>query len=220
MHSIFLLLIAAVLTALGAQATPEAQPTKTCTNSSSIAVATPFTAPATEPTGPFQVYGYRQGYDVVHQFWNAEGQKFYLGGSPSTYCPSNIQNLTGCPPGDATVFSGLDELYVEVPGGQQVYVDITGYVGYTQAHSDFYPPGAFLGLFTYFQPSYEQYGYLSTDAFGAQGFMACPTPYGTYQIFAAFVNATVPLGNISACIGFDAVTAPYSGTGDAAWQYT
>ena len=110
MHSIFLLLIAAVLTALGAQATPQAQPTKTCTNSSSIAVATPFTAPATEPTGPFQVYGYRQGYDVVHQFWNAEGQKFYLGGSPSTYCPSNIQNLTGCPPGDATVFSGLDEL--------------------------------------------------------------------------------------------------------------
>ncbi len=77
-----------------------------------------------------------------------------------------------------------------------------------------------MGLFTYFQPGYEQYGYLSTDAFGAQGFMACPTTNGPYQIFAAFVNATVPNGNISACIGFDAVTYPYNGTGDAAWQYT
>ncbi len=103
MHSTFLLLAAAI-TVVAQNAT------KTCTESSSIAVATPFTAPASEPTGPFQVYGYRQGYDVVHQFWNADGGDFYLGGAPSTYCPSNIQNLTDCPPGDATVFSGLDEL--------------------------------------------------------------------------------------------------------------
>jgi hypothetical protein len=45
--------------------------------------------------------------------------------------------------------------------------------------------------------------------------MACPArvgTYETYQIFAAFANATVPNGNISSCVGFDAITEVYNGT--------
>jgi hypothetical protein len=100
-------------------------------------------------------------------------------------------------------------------------VAVEGYLGFTQAHSGSYPAGAILGPFTYFQPGYYRYGYLSTDAFGAQGFMACPTATGTYQVYAALTNATVPNGNISSCIGFDAFTEVYNSTGSAAaWQYT
>ena len=101
-----------------------------------------------------------------------------------------------------------------------VYVAVEGYLGFTQAHSVSYPAGAILGSFTYFQPGYDRYGYLSTDAFGARGFMACPTTTGAYQVYAALANATVPNGNISSCIGFDALTEVYNSTAiPAAWQY-
>lgn len=53
--------------------------------------------------------------------------------------------------------------------------------------------------------------------------MACPArvgAYETYQVFAAFANATVPNGNISSCVGFDAITEVYNGTEAAAWEYT
>ena len=108
-----------------------------------------------------------------------------------------------------------------MPGGQNIYIAPSGYLGYTAAHSTFYPDGAVIGVFTdFFQPGYENYGYVSTNAFGAEGFMACPTIGGTWQVFAAIANATVPSGNISSCIGFDAITSSYSGDSPAAWQYT
>jgi hypothetical protein len=51
--------------------------------------------------------------------------------------------------------------------------------------------------------------------------MACPTATGTYQVYAALANATVPNGNISSCIGFDAFTEVYNNIESAAaWQYT
>ena len=52
--------------------------------------------------------------------------------------------------------------------------------------------------------------------------MACPTKTGrAYQIYAALNNATVPNGNISSCIGFDAITEAYNNTeGGAVWEYT
>lgn len=98
----------ALLAALGAAAAPQAS-SISCTESSAT-VTTLFTAAATSPITGFTVYGYREGYDVVHQFWNAEGEKFYFGGVPSTYCPVSVQNLTGCPDGNVTAFSDLNDL--------------------------------------------------------------------------------------------------------------
>jgi len=37
-----------------------------------------------------------------------------------------------------------------------------------------------------------------------------------HQIFAAFSNATLPNGNISSCIGLDAITEVYNSTETAA----
>ena len=50
--------------------------------------------------------------------------KFYLGGYPSGYCPSDNVGVAECQkyPGNSTTFSGGDqtlELGVVVPGGQQ-----------------------------------------------------------------------------------------------------
>ena len=104
-----------------------------------------------------------------------------------------------------------------MPGGQFVYVSVDGRLGYTQAHSAAYPAGAVLEPFTFITNENTSYTYLSTDAFGAPGFMACLTTDGGYQVFAAISNATVPTGNISDCTGFDALTTDYGGS--PVWQY-
>ncbi len=55
--------------------------------------------------------------------------------------------------------------------------------------------------------------------FGITGFMACPTrSQAVYQVFANLQNATVPLGNVSQCLGFDALAGDTPDLG--AWQYS
>jgi hypothetical protein len=104
-----ILLTVLTLASLGAQAAPEAQNMTPCENSSTP-TTTLFTAPATIATTAYNVFGYRQGNEVVHQYWNAAGQKFYLGGIPSTYCPEAVQSESGCPVGNVTAFVGLVSL--------------------------------------------------------------------------------------------------------------
>lgn len=165
----------------------------------------------------------------------ARGQNFYLGGSPATYCPQ--PPVTECPAGLATIFAGLGGLVsfgffpwsapnsnlpqnVLVPGGQVIYVRRDGSLGFTQAHSSSYPPGAIVGgHLNYAKTEGAQFGTLGTQAFGAKGFMACPTEVQGYQVFAAIGNATAPGGDLAACFGFDALTVDETDTSRGAWQY-
>ena len=101
---LILLLGAALAVCSAAQAQ---NATTTCTDSY---ITTLFTAPASTPTAPYTVFGYRQGNEDVHQYWNAGGERFYLGGSPGSYCPDAVQQEAGCPPGNATAFIGLVSL--------------------------------------------------------------------------------------------------------------
>lgn len=71
--------------------------------------------------------------------------------------------------------------------------------------------------FTYTKAGNSSSGYLSTYAFNAPGLMACPTDQGSYQVFAAISNATVPSGNISDCTGFLALATDYGG--NPVWEY-
>jgi len=158
---------------------------------------------------------------------NAAGQRFWLGGTTASYCPDQVAQTGACPPGNVTAFAGLAALDVEVPGGQLVYVAPEGYLGFTQAHSAYYPPGSIIGPLTYSFTPGASFGILGTYAFGATGFMACPntsnlTEVSSWQVFAALQNATVPTGNVADCLGFDAAAIDYiSPDGEAAaWQYT
>jgi hypothetical protein len=94
---------------------------------------------------------------------NADGESFDLGGSPSYYCPTEVE--PNCPNTTETIFApGLGALDVSlafksrdfgdtadnsvqvlVPGGQQVYISSDGELGFTQAHSAYVPPGAYFG---------------------------------------------------------------------------
>jgi len=108
---------------------------------------------------------------------------------------------------------------VVVPGGQQIYVTPHGEIGYTQAHSSFRPVGSILCPFVYRKRQDAPFGMLSTQAFGATGFMACPTEGNTWQVFANMQNATVPGGNVTDCLPFGAIALD-SAQAFAAWQYT
>ncbi|QKX57177.1 uncharacterized protein TRUGW13939_04285 [Talaromyces rugulosus] len=150
---------------------------------------------------------------------NAAGSGLYVGGSPSTYCPDMVDP---CPPGNETVFANAFNLlyqYVEVPGGQALFVKSSGAVSYTSPHSISMPSGSQQGPFDWVKGS--PFGRYTTTSFGADGFMACPdysTNTTAWQVFAAIKNATVPTGNVEDCLGFDALTTPYSGS-IPTWEY-
>jgi len=104
---------------------------------------------------------------------------------------------------------------VEVPGGQQIYVDPSGALSFTQAHSASIPPGSAIGGLVY-EPG-NPWSHYTFNGWGASGFMACPTD-NRWQVFAAMQNATVPSGNVGDCLGFSAMALTYKGPVPA-WQY-
>ncbi|KAL1970219.1 hypothetical protein VTN77DRAFT_5379 [Rasamsonia byssochlamydoides] len=172
--------------------------------------------PRQEDSGTFTVMALRSGSPIHFLPMQAAGERFYLGGQPATYCPTEVTN---CPPGNQTVLIRGVALDVEVPGGQQIYVNPEGALSFVQAHSVLIPPGSSYGPFSY-QPG-QPFGQYSFEGWGAQGFMACPnqaTNPSSWQVFAALQNATVPTGNVNDCLGFNAAAIPYNGS-FAAWQY-
>jgi len=175
-------------------------------------------APTLPDSGAFTAWASDPGHhEIDHQPIQAAGLRFWVGGEPGTYCPSSVVNP--CPPGNITAFVGGYALWVEVPGGQQVYVSPQGALGFTQAHSAFIPPGSSLGPFDY-TPGipFGQYTFTGWDA---DGFMACPDSKDdpkTWQVFANIQNATVPTGDIDDCLPFLAKTRVFYG-GPNAWQY-
>ncbi|KAJ5280599.1 hypothetical protein N7478_005971 [Penicillium angulare] len=182
-----------------------------------LAAAAPAPAPTAPASNPpnFGVMAIHSGSPIHYAQMNAAGQKFWLGGSTSSYCPS-VDGIV-CPSGNQTVFAaGGNAMDVEVPGGQQVYVDPTGALSFTQAHSASIPAGSAVGGLFY-EPG-NPWSHYSFKGWGAQGFMACPTEDNRYQVFAAMQNATVPSGNVADCIGFSAMALTYKGDVPA-WQY-
>lgn len=202
-----------------------------------LAASAPVGEPAPNPA--FGVMAIRSASPIHYLQLNAASQKFYLGGNTASYCPTQVKN---CPPGNQTVFAPGGSSLVShqvtshtmhpshpmkdnpannpqdtmVPGGQQVYIDPTGALSFTQAHSVNIPQGSSLGPFHY--AADEPWAHYSFAGWGASGFMACPADDNRWQVFAAIQNATVPQGNVDECLGFSAVALDY--TGDIpAWQY-
>lgn len=54
-----------------------------------------------EGNGAFTVMALRSGSPIHYLPVQAGGQRFFLGGKPSTYCPTFVAK---CPPGNETVF--------------------------------------------------------------------------------------------------------------------
>ncbi|KAJ5178731.1 hypothetical protein N7492_001941 [Penicillium capsulatum] len=203
------------------------------------ASSAPAAASSAPANPPFTVMAARSGSPIHYQKLNAAGEKFYLGGKTSSYCPNE-----NCPPGNQTVFAPGGKSLVRftaatvhstktrgknrtvtlttlqdvvVPGGQQVYIDNTGALSFTQAHSAAMPPGSTVDGLSYVPG--KPWNHYTFNGWGANGFMACPTDdQNRWQVFAAIKNATVPKQDVSKCLGFSAMALTYTGEA-AAWQY-
>lgn len=152
---------------------------------------------------------------------NANSGKFWLNLPETvTSCPSDVAAQGQCPPGNETVFTGAGDLATVVPGGQQAYALPTGELRFTSAHANLVPQGAVSAPFVYNYDPTAQFGTVSTNAFGANGFMACPTPASiAYQVFINIPNAQVPWGSVSDCVPVTPLAVPYTQGTAAAWQY-
>ncbi|KIV94188.1 hypothetical protein PV10_01977 [Exophiala mesophila] len=177
-------------------------------------------APATFPSA----YGLVIGSDIQpfhFESINANSGKFWLNLPQTvTSCPASVAVQGSCPPGNETVFRSAGDMATSVPGGQQVYVLPSGEILFTGAHANVVPEGAVSSPFVYEYTPGAEYGEVTTYAFGADGFMACPT-HGSiaYQVYANVPNAWVPLGDPSACVSVAALAIPYNNGTIAAWQY-
>ncbi|GAD92333.1 IgE-binding protein [Paecilomyces variotii No. 5] len=168
-------------------------------------------------TPPFTVTSVRSGSPIQYLSLEAREGKFWLGGSPGTYCPET----TTCPPGNETVIAGINGLDVAAPGGQQIYVLPSGELSFTQTHSANIPAGAATGPFEYgHEGATAKWSFSGLGSKG--GFVACPIGEGTstqWQVYADVPNLQAPNGNANSCLGFDTIAETWPGTGAAAWEY-
>ncbi|KAL8932283.1 MAG: hypothetical protein Q9211_006409 [Gyalolechia sp. 1 TL-2023] len=158
---------------------------------------------------------------------NAWGDRFFVGKPTRTFCPSNIRD---CPVGNVTVLNVTDtggaNLEAGVPGGQVVYVG-------PRAQLRFNGPGIPAGKDTTNvtfalteNPIPAPPGvsaFVFSDVGRATGYLACPiSPEGPWQVFVGLADIEdkwVPGGDVSTCIGFDALAANYTGRTPAAYRY-
>ncbi|KAJ5557027.1 hypothetical protein N7494_000942 [Penicillium frequentans] len=185
---------------------------------------------------PFGVTAARSGSPIHFLPLTASGSHFFLGGKSSTYCPSEV--VPGCAGRtNDTIIYGQSALDVVVPGGQSIYVAPSGALSFTTPHSGYIPAGSSQGPFVYTPgASGNPLGTWTYSGQGASGFMACPVPASnsgsaaarraaaaappTWQVYAAQQNATVPTGNVTDCLGFDALAVGMNVTSNSlAWEY-
>lgn len=108
----------------------------------------------------------------------------------------------------------------------------TGALSFTTAHSAYKPPGS--AVETFMATAGTPYnattgvggtlGHFTFEGLGATGFLACPVNRngtGPYQVFAdveGLSDKDVPGGCVDKCLGFSALTAPYTPE-KPVWQY-
>ncbi|KAJ6113396.1 hypothetical protein N7523_006713 [Penicillium sp. IBT 18751x] len=207
----------------------------------SLAAALPSSRTTKSSNAPFSVTAARSGSEIHFLPLTASGGHFWLGGKSQTYCPSSVG--ASCGKQDDTIIYGGNALDVVVPGGQQIYVDASGALSFTVPHSGYIPAGSSTGPFKYTPGA--SFGTWTYSGQGASGFMACPVPQAPssssatpsatatpssvarrsaqpskWQVYAALQNATVPSGQVSDCLGFDALATGLNITSDQlAWEY-
>ena len=150
----------------------------------------------------------------------AAGQHWVIGGTTESYCPDQVN--PNCPAGNITAVvssGGSAAMDVEVPGGQQVYLDPFWNVGYSQAHSASIPSGSLTTGFG----AYHGGGFVNLNGNG-WGWVACPPTAaggggsdGSWNLVAKNDTNAATLGN---CFGVNLKINELPQGTVGAWQYT
>ncbi|KAH8672018.1 hypothetical protein BGZ60DRAFT_527455 [Tricladium varicosporioides] len=150
---------------------------------------------------------------------NANNGSFYIGKPTTTFCPGEIypcQTFSNVTAINIFQTSSAASMDAYVPGGQIVYVTVTGALGYTAAHAQNVPKDA------------KQKGFIRTEVLGpkesyamviflGQTWWACPVEgeYGVYKIYAAAIEAKRP----GTCAKFDMQAVEVGNQEPQAYQY-
>ncbi|KAF2104248.1 hypothetical protein NA57DRAFT_70464 [Rhizodiscina lignyota] len=161
----------------------------------------------------------------------------------STYCPFVGNQSSLCPNGTDTVFVGTLYPDSEVPGGQDLYVNVDGLISITVQHSHSFPPGSWPEYYGWtwtplLKPTGQTAkqlpgcprnndlyncdipsGYFDFKAPNATrgGVMACPNEYNTN---VTSVYAVTPEFNRTGCVELVGMgTHNYTGPTPPVWSY-
>ena len=96
-------------------------------------------------------------------------------------------------------------------GFQQVYINATGALSYSTAHSDYVPgvgQGSLTKSFTTSPGVISGYSRVSFNGLGENSWVACPTANGNYQVYANVTGAQIS----NDCLGFDMAAIPVNGS--------
>ncbi|KAK2769815.1 IgE-binding protein [Colletotrichum kahawae] len=161
---------------------------------------------------------------------NARGRRFIIGlDAPMTYCPDVAHG--SCPPGNTTTVDGLlTGMMVMVPGGQLIYVDPDGFVGFTQAHSASVPANSTMMKGFHrttakpsspcdAEPPKDLLDFCDPKNAASEGVYACPYPdlAGTWVLVAGSARARARRGD---CQRLEGLEMHESEVEIGAWQYT
>ncbi|KAK2732697.1 hypothetical protein FQN57_002487 [Myotisia sp. PD_48] len=148
----------------------------------------------------------------------AANSRFWLGGSPKTYCPKGP-----CPDEESTVIKGnhfkdFNHLDVGVKGGQAIYVDPDAALRYVTTKEHEIPSHSYTGGYKL------TYGInFQMPRWGASGrWLACDVPkHDQRQIFADVKNATIPgcANKLDCCVGLFLTAYNYTGPSPPAYEY-
>ncbi|MCJ1278748.1 hypothetical protein MMC21_006565 [Puttea exsequens] len=189
-----------------------------------------------DATSPFTLIASKSGSPFHLQAVNANGGAFWIGKEPNTICPSGL--LSPCSEITSTVLvldaGGNGYLDIGGAGGQDLYMCTKGALSFTLPHEAGTQNGV-TGSFTYTNNTAGAEGDFRFAVSGtALPWLACPSanngpqeyqgifPVPPYQVYAAIpelADADVLGGNLSACIGFDALGSTYDVTKGLAYNY-
>lgn len=124
-----------------------------------------------------QVMAPGKDYDLA--FVQASGNEFWVGGTPSTYCPSDAIPGLRCPNDTSTVFYS-NSLAVSVPGGQRIFIQEDGTLAFSVAHSASEPKMAHDGE----NVAYRYSGYFGPDGAHWAACMPWGSTWGRRRIVA------------------------------------
>ncbi|KAJ7228310.1 hypothetical protein GGX14DRAFT_612127 [Mycena pura] len=154
--------------------------------------------PLAAQTGPFQVTVLSSPLtSLVGQDVNACGEHFFLDTTAGgcTFCAfgscATFTNTTVFFPG------GFNLMDTMVPGGQQYFVGPDGALSYTAPHSAAIPPGSSFDIEAF-------QGGLFVPA-NSNGWLACPVPGPSQQIFANLNGVVFPANCVSVSLAVNAV---------------
>ncbi|KAI9639981.1 hypothetical protein NHQ30_011650 [Ciborinia camelliae] len=173
-------------------------------------LATPLVSACGGAAEAFGLISIQSGSRLQAQSINAVDGHLWIGKNTSSYCPLK----SGCPAGNITTFTAGNQtlhMNVEVPGGQQVYINTTAAISFTAPHS----AETFDGLTTGWNYTAGEGSSLGRLTFPGYGFIACASTDGPdmYQVYAT--PGGVGTGN---CTSIAINTVPYHGN-VTAWEY-